>query len=237
MRTTVKTPPRRKSVINLFTTPPLRRSDRSTRPTDDYDLDDDEDEDVFIGTGDLSLSHPYFVPGGPGALTPKRPLPPSTVPGKTKLRVVRPMPPARRASTHCETYKFRTLTLKGGPMTPRTTTTTTTQTGSIGTIPDEVLPCTTREQRLAAAQARLNVFMGSRDLTRSPQKASSSGSSSEVDCRRNLLEDLNREAQGVVGQAKVVPVQPKHATRPLRGNARLPARPRIPDFDGMDVDI
>ncbi|KAF7350939.1 hypothetical protein MSAN_01656100 [Mycena sanguinolenta] len=122
----VNTPPRRKSVINVFTTPPLRRSSHR-KPSGEVSSasqnqnientvaatnpDDSDDENFLTAMGDISLSYPYFVPGAAGALSPK----PRSRHGTPKLRAEpqRPRPPLRR-SVASDSYKFRTLMLKAG---------------------------------------------------------------------------------------------------------------------------
>ncbi|KAJ7787376.1 hypothetical protein B0H14DRAFT_3505635 [Mycena olivaceomarginata] len=268
----VSTPPRRKSVINMFTTPPLRRVlfSRSKIPSgdapsssyqdcpvtktaasatdDDSDDDsDDDDENTLTATGDISLSYPYWVPGASGALSPG-PKPKSRGGGTPTLRaqlLQRPRPPVRRIAS--DTYKFRTLTLKGGCSTSTSTpagtpgraalrSNATTKPRSsqvvetIRTRPPTVLSTPARhpgdasissfcgtirsiedeDPQLSTPQSRFEAFMKSRDLACSPKKQAAAVAPSAVPARPN--------------------------TRPLRGNARLPARLPIPSWGDMDVD-
>ncbi|KAF7325294.1 hypothetical protein MVEN_02636800 [Mycena venus] len=273
----VNTPPRRKSVINFFSTPPLRRSlfFRERKPSEDEpsesafqsqvvgkaapcsvsatDWDDDDDENTLTATGDISLSYPYYVPGVAGAFSPK----PKSRNGTPTLRAQpqRPRPPVRRiVSVGTDTYKFRTLTLKGGPtpVTPskeafNNATKPSTQIvaetirppnvlntparhpgdesvssissfcGSIGSIQDE-------DPQLSTPQSRFEAFMKSRDLTCSPKKKESGSAVRKLDA-------LAQAATSALGREVARP-----NTRPLRGNARLPARLPIPDWSAMDVD-
>ncbi|KAJ7131759.1 hypothetical protein C8R43DRAFT_1207408 [Mycena crocata] len=265
----VNTPPRRKSVINVFSTPPLRRSlfTRSTRKgmpppepssfpdqarhnvATDFDDDSDDDENTLTATGDISMSYPYYVPGVAGALSPK----PKSRHGTPNLRghPQRPRPPVRRlVSVGAETYKFKNLTIKGGPTTPSSTLTPSKvplpctpsvfrapaahpgdvsvastvsscdSSFSIGSIPDEDIALSTPQSRFAE-------FMKSRDLTRSPKKRAQDS----VADRNRKLDVLAQAASGVVTREVVRP-----PSRPLRGYANLPPRLPIPDWGKMDVD-
>ncbi|KAJ7270152.1 hypothetical protein B0H12DRAFT_827424 [Mycena haematopus] len=263
----VNTPPRRKSIINVFTTPPLRRSvfSRDRNPSGHApssfqnqldekpelcsvsatDSDDSDDENSLTATGDISLSYPFFMPGAAGALSPK----PKSRHGTPKFRAEpqRPRPPVRRiGSVGKDAYKFSTLMLKAGlsstkpnkdalnnattpssQVTPETTSPPTglntpahpsissvlSFSGSIGSIEDE-------DPQLSTPQSRFAAFMQSRDLTRSPQKVSVVG---KQDTSEEITSALGREV-----------ARPK--TRPLRGNARLPARLPIPDWGAMEID-
>ncbi|KAJ7782091.1 hypothetical protein B0H14DRAFT_318964 [Mycena olivaceomarginata] len=270
----------------MFTTPPLRRvlfsrskipsGDAPSSSYQDYpvaktaasatdDDSDDDDENTLTATGDISLSYPYWVPGASGALSPG-PKPKSRNGGTPTLRaqlLQRPRPPVRRIAS--DTYKFRTLTLKGGcptststpagtpsraalshatakPSSSQVVETTRTRPptvlstparqpgdasissfcGSIGSIEDETrIPfrasvvdqplISAQDPQLSTPQSRFEAFMKSRDLACSPKKQAS---------------------------AAVAPsaVQARPNTRPLRGNARLPARLPIPNWGDMDVD-
>ncbi|KAJ7750068.1 hypothetical protein DFH07DRAFT_828128 [Mycena maculata] len=267
----VHTPPRRKSVINLFSTPPLRRSllsgsprgplanspsrNQSTQQSGPYatDSDDsDEDDNTLTATGDISMSHPYYVPGVAGALSPQPRSRRATPTLKANLLwgpLHRPRPPVRRlTSAGAATYK--SLTVRPGPPsnmatpsrlptnpspnlveTPFTVgtppysgnTSVSSCNSSIGSIPDEDIKMSTKQSRFIA-------FMQSRDLTKSPQKKANATES--VDNRNRRLDGLAREAANAIGREVARP-----ASRPLRGNARLPPRPPIPDWGAMDADI
>ncbi|KAJ7099374.1 hypothetical protein B0H15DRAFT_797039 [Mycena belliarum] len=204
------------------------------------DSDNEDDENMLTATGDISLSYPCYVPGAVGALSPK----PHSRRGTTNSRaglapVGRPRPPARRlTSSSAATYKFRTLTLKGGSgtstpcklssdsSTPATRTPAVADTpnssaspfSSIRTIPDEGSQTSTPQSRFAA-------FMASRNLAESPKKKAV-GSVAE---RNQRVEALAQAAKAVIA-----PRAP--ASRPLRGYAALPARLPIPNWGAMDVD-
>ncbi|KAJ6593245.1 hypothetical protein B0H19DRAFT_1246039 [Mycena capillaripes] len=265
---TVNTPSRRKSIINVFSTPPLRRSLFSGNrklfthvPSHVHnhsapgvasatDSDDEDDENTLTATGDISLSYPYYVPGVAGALSPK----PKSRRGTPNLRAIRepqrPRPPVRRVAS--DTYKFRTLTLRGGPTanvatpsremsgnatkpSPQATPFEVPQQpieihvdararnpgdesfssfcGSIGSIEDE-------DPMLSTPQSRFEAFMKGRDLTRSPKKKEDNSIAERMDA-------LAQAATSALARPN---------TRPLRGNARLPARMPIPNWAAMDVD-
>nr|GAT49072.1 predicted protein [Mycena chlorophos] len=90
---------------------------------------------------------------------------------------------------------------------------------SIGTIPDE------EEQPRSTRQSRFAAFMKSRDLTHSPDSKAKMQAKA-YGSQREKLEALAREASDTIahqifGAAGAV-------SRPLRGNAPLPARPPIP---------
>ncbi|KAJ7125338.1 hypothetical protein C8R44DRAFT_980521 [Mycena epipterygia] len=283
---TVSTPPRRKSVINVFSTPPLRCSvlSRSTQralqsgeppfpspfrdqspqksalypssATDSND-DDDDDENMLTATGDISMSYPYYVPGVAGALSPKPPSRRGTPNLKAGLARMappqRPRPPVRRlVSVGAGTYKFRTLTAKGGPdsntsrastnpsMYTAETTRAPNATPAPSVHPGDTLVSSTsscdssigsiddKDLQMSTPQSRFAAFMKSRDLTQSPKKKAAD---SVAECNRRL-DALAQEAKeaGVGREAAHLP------SRPLRGYAPLPLRMPIPDWRGMDVD-
>ncbi|KAJ7800002.1 hypothetical protein B0H14DRAFT_2616599 [Mycena olivaceomarginata] len=246
----VSTPPRRKSVINMFTTPPLRRvlfSSRSKIPSGDApsssyqdypvaktaasatdDDDSDDDENTLTATGDISLSYPYWVPGASGALSPG-PKPKSRNGGTPTLRaqlLQRPRPPVRRIAP--DTYKFRTLTSclvqchRQAALVPGSRDHSdaaadcaehagaTPGDASISSFYGSIGSIEDEDPQLSTPQSRFEAFMKSRDLACSPKK----------------------QAAAVAPSA--VPARPD--TRPLRGNARLPARLPIPNWGDMDVD-
>ncbi|KAJ7742383.1 hypothetical protein B0H14DRAFT_3515109 [Mycena olivaceomarginata] len=240
----------------MFTTPPLRRvlfsrskipsGDAPSSSYQDYpvaktaasatddDSDDDDDENTLTATGDISLSYPYWVPGASGVLSP--------APQAQLLQ--RPRPPVRRIAS--DTYKFRTLTLKGGCSTSASTPAGTPGRAALcnatakprssqvvettRTRPPTVLSTPARhpgdasissfcgsigsiedeDPQLSTPQSRFEAFMKSRDLACSPKKQAAAVAPSAVQARAN--------------------------TRPLRGNARLPARLPIPNWGDMDVD-
>ncbi|KAJ7655566.1 hypothetical protein DFH06DRAFT_1200443 [Mycena polygramma] len=216
---TVNTAPRRKSIVNVFSTPPLRRSTLSrsrkasahapshfhtqasaapypASATDSDDSDDSDDENTLTATGDISVSYPYYVPGMAGALSPE-PKSRRGTPNLTAARAMhqRPRPPVRRFSSMAtDTYKFRTLTIKGGPTpsTPNTArsthateqTTSPPQNGSpvsarnpgdesvssISSFSGSIGSIPDEDPKLSTPQSRFEAFMKSRDLSSSPKK-------------------------------------------------------------------
>lgn len=82
---------------------------------------------------------------------------------------------------------------------------------------------------MSTPQARFAAFMKSRDLTQSPKKKANASES--VADRNRRLDGLAQEAASAIGREVARP-----ASRPLRGNARLPPRLPIPNWDTMDVD-
>ncbi|KAJ6590147.1 hypothetical protein DFH09DRAFT_1359130 [Mycena vulgaris] len=270
----VSSPPRRKSVINVFSTPPLRRSllsrtgGRMTLPSGDSpapspfraqnqtlypasatDSDDDsDDENMLTATGDISMSYPYYVPGALGALSPM----PQSRRGTPNPRAVaplqRPRPPARRlASVGSETYKFRTLTMKGGPTsnTPSKASSNSTTPGvtvrraptvigtpafhpgdgSVSTISScnssigSIGSIEDEDPQMSTPQSRFAAFMKSRDLACSPKKSAE---------RNQRVDALSQEVKTALGREVARP-----AARPLRGYAALPARMPIPNWDNL----
>ncbi|KAJ7503172.1 hypothetical protein B0H11DRAFT_620888 [Mycena galericulata] len=130
----VSTPPRRKSIINMFSTPPLRRSMLSGKAANspfrhpspqrisNATGSDDDEENILTATGDISISHPYYVPGVSGALSPQprsRRGTPHMQAGLPARGPMRPRPPMRRLSS--DTYKFRTITKKAGSLSSAVT--------------------------------------------------------------------------------------------------------------------
>ncbi|KAJ6491626.1 hypothetical protein C8R47DRAFT_435216 [Mycena vitilis] len=267
---TVNTPSRRKSIVNVFSTPPLRHSALSHSrkasahapsqshtqasaapyPASATDSDDSDDENTLTATGDISVSYPYYVPGVAGALSPK-PKSRRGTPNLTTARTLhqRPRPPVRRFSSMAtDTYKFRTLTIKGGP-TPSTPNTAlaTHATEQMTPSPQNESPVPARhpgdesvssrlsfsgsiesipdeDPKLSTPQSRFEAFMKSRDLSSSPKKRQDHSLESPA------LDALARAAKTALGRPN---------TRPLRGNARLPPRMPIPNWaamDAMDVD-
>ncbi|KAJ6631408.1 hypothetical protein B0H10DRAFT_2207073 [Mycena sp. CBHHK59/15] len=245
------TTPRRKSVAaGLFATPPMRRPLCVVRPRKTLlpmdapppvpttpkrsDFDDDDDEaHTLTASGDISMSCPYYMPGAASALSPA-----PRAAARVGLRPQRARPPARRlVSVGKETYKLRTLTAKGSvradetvravargevaleemlvPL-PRSADTSDT---SMSSASDESMT-------LDTPQARFLAFMSSRDLTRSPKKQSSA-------VRVQRSSEVPPPAQI---KKSVTPSVPPPPSKPLRGYARLPPRPPIPDWSGMDVD-
>ncbi|KAJ7198463.1 hypothetical protein GGX14DRAFT_401840 [Mycena pura] len=285
-RNIVKTPPRRKSVINVFQTPPLRRplqsSSRrelapSSRPSETVPPSpqravapqrhprpvpaafatsghDDCDAHTLSAMGDISMTAPYYVPGGAGTLSP----PPSqrarTPNLQLRVRAIahpqRPRPPAaarRVVSEGVKAYKFRTITVKGGlkPMPvaspdtildeetirpPVSNNTPAVRPASAPLSPERSCDLSNGsiddEPELSTPQSRFEVFMRSRDLTQSPKKRNDS-----VAERNRRLNELSTEASGAMGREIIRP------TRPLRGNARLPPRLPIPDWGAMAIHI
>jgi hypothetical protein len=71
--------------------------------------------------------------------------------------------------------------------------------------------------------------MKSRDLARSPKKKE--GHTVAESERNGRLDALAQAATSALGREVARP-----NTRPLRGNARLPPRPPIPNWNAMDVD-
>ncbi|KAK7033828.1 hypothetical protein R3P38DRAFT_3499039 [Favolaschia claudopus] len=256
-RRTVGTPSRRKSVINLFTTPPLRRSvlarnhiplEDNSLPTHltDFDDDDDDDENTLTATGDISLSYPYLLPGVAGALSPKprsrhgtpsRKAQHSLLVRAEALPPVRPRPPARRISE--ASFKLRTIIMRGGPI------------GSpVASVPSRDADATRPMAAYATPPPTVRVTPAPARRVENPSVLSSIGTipdevvSTETPQSRfeafMKSRDLTRSPSKAVlstPNAPLVPEVPRRRdTRPLRGYARLPPRLPIPDWSGMDMD-
>ncbi|KAJ6497463.1 hypothetical protein C8R45DRAFT_1093838 [Mycena sanguinolenta] len=252
----VNTPPRRKSVINVFTTPPLRRSSHRKPPGDvspafqnqiventvsATDTDDSDDENFLTAMGDISLSYPYFVPGVAGALSPK----PKSRHGTPKLRTEpqRPRPPLRR-SVASDSYKFRTLMLKAGlnSAAPSKDAFNDATHPSSRQVPEANTPASGLST--AAGNSFISSFSGSIGSIESEDSQLTTPESRFEAFMRSR--DLTRSPQKVSAAkldtaAEAAPsalarevARPK--TRPLRGNARLPPRLPIPNWAAMEVD-
>ncbi|KAJ7033380.1 hypothetical protein C8F04DRAFT_1104555 [Mycena alexandri] len=233
---------RRKSILNLFSTPPLRpllsrQSQKGKPPADILSLfrdstsatgsEDDDDENTLTATGDISI----YIASRHG--TPHL----DATTRRVQPRAQRPPPPRRVSSIRAD--KFRTLTIRGGAApaarsrdsevtdSARASSTRSAfgfdaQVGHpgdesfsfiIGSIEDE-------DPQLSTPQSRFEAFMRSRDLTRSPKKKGAS-----------VAERNGKLQLSVLGHEVARP-----ASKPLRGNGRLPARMPIPDWGAMDVD-
>ncbi|KAJ7188946.1 hypothetical protein C8R46DRAFT_1056229 [Mycena filopes] len=249
LRQTVTTPSKRKSIINVFSTPPLRRSlfsrsQKNKPPVDVLALlragdayasdDDDDDENTLSATGDISVASPYYVPGMAGALSPKpksrRGATPNLDASVRRQPLQRPRPPVRRLSS-IRGDKLRTLTLRAGASPNASATPSRDGTGSVNIdsmsfgFPSEaqwgdesvsssssftgtIGSIEDEDPNMSTPQSRFEAFMKSRDLTRSPQKG-----------------------PPVTRRPAVRP-----ASKPLRGNGRLPPRMPIPNWGAMEVD-
>ncbi|KAJ7935336.1 hypothetical protein B0H13DRAFT_1854561 [Mycena leptocephala] len=197
---------------------------------------DEDDENTLTATGDISLSYPYYVPGMAGALSPK----PQSRRGTPNLRATRapqrPRPPVRRIGSNSFEQCHRVEPASSSRNDPSTDwerhagSTPRERVWllllvllrSIGSIEDE-------DPQLSTPQSRFEAFMKSRDLARSPKKKE--GNTVTERNASGRLDALAQAATSALGREVARP-----NTRPLRGNARLPPRPPIPNWNAMDVD-
>ncbi|KAJ7655557.1 hypothetical protein DFH06DRAFT_1200410 [Mycena polygramma] len=284
---TVNTPPRRKSIVNVFSTPPLRRSALSrsrkasahvpspfhTResaapyPASATDSDDSDDENTLTATGDISVSYPYYVPGVAGALSPK-PKSRRGTPNLTAARALqqRPRPPVWRFSSMAtDTYKFRTLTIKGGPTpsTPNTARSThaTEQTtpppqngspvparhpgdesvSSISSFSGSIgsIPDEVSFSCLKSSDSsNLNLPLGAQNpkLSTPQSRFEAFMKSRDLSSSPKKRQDHSLESPALDALARsAATVLGRPNTRPLRGNARLPSRMAIPNWGALDA--
>ncbi|KAJ7672058.1 hypothetical protein B0H17DRAFT_1141225 [Mycena rosella] len=230
--------------------------------TSAVDSDEDEDENMLTATGDISMSYPYYVPGALGALSPpqSRRGTPSLRAGLANLaQPQRPRPPVRRLTS--ETYKFRTLTVKGGSTTTTTSApsrvpsvrtpapmvhpgdsatspfSSCNSSMSIGSIEDEVrLPAHYRDSppNSMAQDPALSTPQSRFAAFMKSRDLSHSPKKKAVPKASDLNQRLGALAQDASTAIEREVARP--AERPLRGYAPLPARKPIPRWGAMEVD-
>ncbi|KAJ7647846.1 hypothetical protein FB45DRAFT_1020058 [Roridomyces roridus] len=190
-------------------TPVFDKQSQESNATQEFDIDDSQDDGYTLSArGDISLSRPYYIPGAPGALSPPGSQRGTPESEGVRRRPVRARPPMRRLI-----YSEDSKTEHQELMPPvRPPSVVLGRTSTIVTIPDE--------EDVSTPHSRFMTFMTSRDLTHSPKK-------NEAPPRHPLDE---------LAQDKEDALERETASRPLRGNARLPPRLPIPNWDSMNVD-